>query len=74
MYAKHFTDEEIDESAATPLGKVEAEIRICRMRLSRALAAENEAKDTPELEEIVKRDIAKVAQPPESDRHCASLD
>jgi hypothetical protein len=59
MYARHFSDEEMAASAETKVGSVEMEIRICRMRLGRALAAENAAKDKPELEEIVKRDVSK---------------
>lgn len=59
MYAKHFSDSELEESAQTRLGSVEGELYVCRMRLSRALAAENAAKDKPELEEIIKRDISK---------------
>ena len=58
MYAKHFSDEELTASAQTKIGCVEAEIRICRMRLARALAAELAANNKPELEEIIERDVA----------------
>lgn len=58
MYAKYFTDGEMAASADTKLGDVELEIRICRLRLARALAAEKASKDKPELDEIIKRDIS----------------
>lgn len=58
MYAKHFSEEEMAASAETKLGSVELELRVCRIRLARALAAEQAAKDQPELEEIIEREVA----------------
>lgn len=58
IYAAHMAEAEMDSGVVSQLGSVVAELHVCRIRLARALAAENAAKAKPELAEIIKRDIA----------------
>lgn len=58
IYSRHFSPEELAEGSSIKLGNVDTELRICRLRLSRALAAEAAARNQPELEEIIERDVA----------------
>jgi hypothetical protein len=57
MYAKHMTDEEIAISRAMKLGNVDQELRLTRIRLRRALDAEEAAQGKPELEEVTEHDL-----------------
>ncbi len=56
IYQKHLTDDEQDQYEAIELGAVDHELRLTRIRLARALAAENKADGQPELEEITEND------------------
>lgn len=50
IYGSVLTDEEKDQWEYVDLGKVDDELKLCRLRLVRALKAEQEAQDIPELE------------------------
>ncbi|CDM23053.1 hypothetical protein BN940_02886 [Castellaniella defragrans 65Phen] len=63
------TDEEKARWKEIQLGKVDDEIRLWRTRLVRALAAEQAARDKPELEEIVARKIGGENQPTAEKRY-----
>ena len=56
IYSKHFTDEELEIAEKIELGDVSNELRLCRIRLRRALDAEEAACGEPELEEVLERD------------------
>lgn len=57
MYAKHMTAEEISISRTMKLGSVDQELRLTRIRLRRALDAEEAAHGKPELDEITSHDL-----------------
>lgn len=50
IYSRVLTDEEKDLWDQVELGKVDDELRICKLRLMRAIRAEQEAGGKPELE------------------------
>jgi len=56
IYAVHFTPEEIDLAGQIQLGRVDDELRLMRLRLRRALAAEEQAQGNPEVDEVVERE------------------
>ena len=61
IYASFLTDEEVELTQQIKLGSVEDELRLARIRLRRALAAEQNAAGAPELDEVIERDVdAKV--------------
>lgn len=57
IYAKHLTEDERVEYGAVKLGTVEHELRLQRIRLARALAAENDAGGQPEIDEVTTHDL-----------------
>ena len=57
LYSAYMTPGEQQIAANLELGTVDAELRLTRIRLMRALAMEQERADTLELEETVERDI-----------------
>lgn len=52
LYSKFLSDEELELSDAVELGKVDDELKLCRIRLRRALAEEDAARGMPELESM----------------------
>jgi uncharacterized protein YjcR len=56
IYSAHFTADEKQNFHAIQLGTVDEEIRLTRIRLSRALAAEQIAQGLPELDEVTEND------------------
>ena len=56
LYSKFFSPEERAAAEAIKLGSVDGELRLTRIRLTRALAREHERGDTLELESSVDRD------------------
>ena len=56
IYSSHFTEEEQEIASSVILGNVDEELRLCRIRLRRTLAAEHAAKGQPELDETTYRD------------------
>lgn len=58
IYMSHLTEVERGQYVALTLGEVDHELRLMRIRLARALAAENKADGEPELDEIVENDGA----------------
>lgn len=50
IYGRVLTDEEKDLWDSVELGRVDDELKLCRLRLMRAIRAEHEAKDLPELD------------------------
>jgi hypothetical protein len=50
IYGRVLTDEEKDLWDSVELGRVDDELKLCRLRLMRAIRAEQEAKDQPELD------------------------
>ncbi|QMV32398.1 hypothetical protein 8G_00004 [Ralstonia phage Hyacinthe] len=58
IYSRFLTPEEQAISAEMELGGIDEELRLTRIRLMRALQAENDSQGQPELEEIVERDGA----------------
>jgi hypothetical protein len=57
IYAREWTDEEIEVSRHVQLASLDDEIRLTSIRLRRALAAEAAAQGKPELEEITEHDL-----------------
>ena len=55
IYSRFFSEEESDAIDSIKLGEVDAELKLCRVRLLRAMDAEQRAKDQPELVETVVR-------------------
>lgn len=53
IYARFYTEEEQATLDAMQLGDVDAELKLCRIRLMRALAAAQEHEGKPELHEMV---------------------
>ncbi|MGE8367012.1 HGGxSTG domain-containing protein [Cupriavidus sp.] len=51
IYSRVLSDEESELWDQVELGKVDDELRLCRLRLMRAIRAETEALNQPELEE-----------------------
>lgn len=58
IYRQHLTDSEREQYGALELGHVDHELRLARIRLARALAAENAAQGQPEIDEITENDGA----------------
>lgn len=56
IYSQHLTEEERAAWDEIELGRVDDELRLTRIRLARALAAENASGGEPELEEISEQD------------------
>ncbi len=56
IYQQHLTSAECDQYNALDLGAVDHELRLTRIRLSRALAAEQFAQGMPELDEVTEND------------------
>lgn len=50
IYSRVLTDEEKELWDQVELGKVDDELRICKLRLMRAIRAEQEANDAPQLD------------------------
>lgn len=63
IYTKHLTETEQTEYRALDLGTLDHELRITRIRLSRALAAEKLADGKPELDEVIENEGGGVAIP-----------
>lgn len=55
IYSSILTDEERELWDAVELGKVDDELRLCRLRLMRTIRAETESGNLPELEEQIER-------------------
>lgn len=55
IYSRFLSDDELAVWDRIELGKVDDELRLCRIRLMRAMRAESVAADQPELEEITDR-------------------
>jgi hypothetical protein len=55
IYSRFLSDDEKSMWDRIELGKVDDELRLCRIRLMRAMRAESVAADQPELEEITDR-------------------
>ena len=74
IYTKQFTDEELIVHGDMKLGQVDDEIRLCRIRLRRAIEAEASSRGEPELEEIVTRGLtAPTADDEEHDKSAAKM-
>ena len=56
LYSQYMTPEEVAQYDALELGAVDHELRLTRIRLSRALAAEAAAAGQPELDEVTEND------------------
>lgn len=56
IYSNQLTDEERKQFDEIELGAVDLELRLARIRLARALAAEHAAQGEPELLEVVEND------------------
>jgi hypothetical protein len=56
IYAKHLTAEELCQFGEIELGAVDQELRLTRIRLARALAAEHESQGKPELLEVTENE------------------
>lgn len=56
IYRKHLTDEERELFEQIELGAVDQELRLARIRLARALAAEQDANGEPEVLEVVENE------------------
>jgi hypothetical protein len=57
IYAREWTDEEVQVALRVRLDSLDDEIRLTSIRLRRALKAEAEANGAPELEEVVDHDL-----------------
>jgi hypothetical protein len=55
IYGSILTDEEKGQWDGLTLGSVDDELRLCKLRLARALKAEQEIGDKPELDEVIVR-------------------
>ncbi len=58
IYQQYLTDVEREQYDTLELGKVDHELRLTRIRLARALAAEQHTAGQPELDEITENDGA----------------
>ena len=56
IYSNHLTEEERRQFDEIELGAVDQELRLARIRLARALAAEHDAKGEPEILEVVENE------------------
>ncbi len=56
IYSRHMTVDEQNSLNDIELGSVDHELRLARIRLARALAAEQAANGTPEIEEVIEND------------------
>lgn len=56
IYGSHLTPQEREQFDAIELGAVDQELRLARIRLARALAAEAEAQGEPEVIEVVENE------------------
>jgi hypothetical protein len=56
IYAAHLTESERKDYLALELGQVDHELRLARIRLARALAAENEWGGIPEIDEVTENE------------------
>jgi hypothetical protein len=63
IYAQHLTADERIVYASMKIGSVEDELRLTKIRLARALAAETAANGQPELDEVVTRDAESITVP-----------
>lgn len=63
IYARHMTEAERADFASLEMGTVDNELRLTRIQLSRALAAQAAARGKPELDEIVTRDALSITVP-----------
>lgn len=66
IYQQHLTDDEREQYNALELGAVDHELRLTRVRLSRALAAEQLAAGAPELDEVTENDGGGAVVPTET--------
>lgn len=66
IYQQHLTDAEREQYNALELGAVDHELRLTRIRLARALAAEQKAAGLPEIDEVTQNDGGGVVVPRES--------
>jgi hypothetical protein len=66
IYRRHLTAEEQEQYDVLELGSVDHELRVARIRLARALFAEKEANNKPELDSITENDGGGAAVPSES--------
>lgn len=57
IYAKYLSDEEKRLWGQLELGRVDDELRLCRLRLMRALAAEERSKGEPELDSVTETPV-----------------
>jgi hypothetical protein len=55
IYSRFYSDEESAALDEVKLGEVDAELKLCRVRLLRAMEAEQRSKEQPELVETVVR-------------------
>lgn len=65
IYQQHLTPIEIAQFNALELGTVDQELRLTRIRLARALAAENASGGNPEIDNVTENDGGGVAVPRE---------
>lgn len=56
IYSNHLTEEERRQFDEIELGVVDQELRLARIRLARALAAEHDAKGEPEILEVIENE------------------
>jgi hypothetical protein len=56
IYAAHLTESERKDYLTLELGQVDHELRLARIRLARALAAENEWGGIPEIDEVTENE------------------
>lgn len=57
IYARHMSEDEQKDYHSLTLGNVDHELRVARVQLARALAAQAAANGDTELEEVVKHDL-----------------
>ncbi len=56
IYERHLTEQERSDFDHAKLGTVDDELRLQRIRLSRALAAEHKSQNEPELDEVTENE------------------
>ncbi|MGZ5028992.1 MAG: HGGxSTG domain-containing protein [Methylobacter sp.] len=71
LYSQYLTDDEQAVFDQIELGKVDDELRLCRVRLARALALE---KDHPELSEETQREGLPIEQKFKQRDYCGLID
>jgi hypothetical protein len=78
IYQQHLTSAECGQYNALELGAVDHELRLTRIRLSRALAAEQIAQGLPELDEVTENDggenIARESRKKKVRDYCQLID